>query len=70
MELVHVRPDQWSERDFHGPHFGSRVHAVDRRAWELLGLEAVEAGEFYRRCHDTGRAWGSEGLRGFGSNRY
>ena len=41
----------------HHAEFGTRIHAVDRRAKALLGLQAIEEGEFWPRYHVESRAF-------------
>lgn len=45
-EIVRVR-DEEVESEEHGPDFAARIHAVDRRAKELLRLAAVEDHESF-----------------------
>lgn len=41
-ELTQDRPEQ-RERNPHGPHFGTKLHAVDTRMHHLTGLGALNA---------------------------
>ena len=56
FEVVRVDVDERpGNSDGHDAEFGTRIHAVDRRAKELLGLEAVADGESWPRYHVGGR---------------
>ena len=64
FEIVRVDFDErLRSSDGHDAEFGTRIHAVDRRAKELLGLEAIAHGEHWpryqvgaRRHHHRARA--------------
>ena len=44
------------KNDPHGPYFSCKIHAVNRRAKDLLGVGAIDPTEHYRRCYTGGRA--------------
>ena len=44
------------ENDGRDAEFETRTHAADRRAKDLLGLEAIAEGEYWPRCYLGGRA--------------
>lgn len=46
-EVTQVRPEQ-RERPPHGPHFGTKMRAVDYRMYHLTGLRGVSAHEHYQ----------------------
>lgn len=47
-EFIRVRSED-HERTAHGPHFGTKLHAVDRRMLHLTGLRALHPSERYQR---------------------
>ena len=55
FEVVRLSVDNKDlDGDGHHAEFGTRIYAVDRRARELLGLEAVADGESWPRYHVGG----------------
>lgn len=55
FEIVRIRPDSSNPHsDGHDAEFGTKIYAIDRRAKELLGLEAVSAGESWPHYHVGG----------------
>lgn len=49
FEMVRVREEEI--QDDHGLDFGSRIHIIDQRARELLGLAAIGNWQSFARHH-------------------
>lgn len=58
----HVRcfPEECDQGDGHEKHFRTKIHAVHRRAYHLLGLWAIDKRESYRKDHFMGENWSGE----------
>lgn len=53
-EFVRVDPD--GSNGDHDAEFGTKIYAVDRKARDLFGLEAIAAGESFPRYRVRGGA--------------
>ena len=58
----HVRcfPEECDLGDGHDKHFRTKIHAVHRRAYHLLGLWAIDKRESYRLDHFMSQDWAKE----------
>lgn len=58
----HVRcfPEECDQGDGHDKHFRTKIHAVHRRAHNLLGLWAIDKRESYRKDHFMSQEWSNE----------
>lgn len=58
----HIRcfPEDCDPGDGHDKHFRTKIHAVHRRAYHLLGLWAIDKRESYREDHFMSREWSGE----------
>lgn len=58
----HIRcfPEECEQGDGHDKHFRTRIHAVHRRAYHLLGLWAIDKRESYRKDHFMSQDWAKE----------
>ena len=58
----HIRcfPEECDPGDGHDKHFRTKIHAVHRRAYHLLGLWAIDKRESYRQDHFMSQDWAKE----------
>ena len=58
----HIRcfPEECDQGDGHDKHFRTKIHAVHRRAYHLLGLWAIDKRESYRQDHFMSQDWAKE----------
>ena len=59
-EHVRCYPQECDQRDGHDKHFRTKIHAVHRRAYPLLGLWAIDRREPYRKDHFMSQEWSRE----------
>ena len=58
----HIRcfPEECDQGDGHDKHFRTKIHAVHRRAYHVLGLWAIDKRESYRQDHFMSQDWDKE----------
>ena len=58
----HIRcfPEECDLGDGHDKHFRTKIHAVHRRAYHVLGLWAIDKRESYRKDHFMSQDWAKE----------
>ena len=58
----HIRffPEQCDQGDEHDRYFRTKIHAVRRRTYHLLGLWAIGKWKLYRGDHFMSEAWSGE----------
>lgn len=59
-EQIRCFPEDCDQGDGHDKHFRTKIHAVHRRAYHLLGLWAIDKREPYRKDHFMSREWAGE----------
>ena len=59
-EFVRCLANDCDPGDGHDEYFRTRIHAVHRRAWHLLGLWAIDKRESYRKDHLMSQDWDKE----------
>ena len=59
-EFVRCLAKDCDPGDGHDEYFRTRIHAVHRRAWHLLGLWAIDKRESYRKDHLMSQDWDKE----------
>lgn len=59
-EHVRCSPEECGQWDGHDKHFRTKIHAVHRRAHDLLGLLAIDKRESYRKDHFMSQDWSKE----------
>ena len=59
-EHVRCSPEECDQGDGHDKHFRTKIHAVHRRAYHLLGLWAIDKRESYREDHFMSQDWCKE----------
>ncbi len=59
-ERIRCLPQDCDPGDGHDKHFRTKIHAVHRRAYHLLGLWAIDKRESYRKDHFMSQDWSGE----------
>ena len=59
-EHVRCSPEECDLGDGHDKHFRTKIHAVHRRAYHVLGLWAIDKRESYRKDHFMSQDWAKE----------
>ena len=59
-EHIRCLPEECDPGDGYDKHFRTRIHAVHRRAYHVLGLWAIDKRESYRQDHFMSHDWAKE----------